>query len=428
MSIPRSSDAIAIASTFADATALALGLTTSTGVMIAFFDGELRIGWTNDRFAEWFGLSPEGLVGRSLLDVYGQEALDEAMPKLALALSGEPVRYERLLGKPGTAAKWISVSLYPHRDAAGHVLGLFACSVEVDELKRTRDALDHSLQEIAIYLDNSPLAVVEWDREGRIRRWAGQAERVFGWSHAEVVGCTAEALNLVHPDWVPSTDAAMGELRDGQAIRNRVISRNITRGGSFIYCEWFHSAFVDGDGETQGVLSLAQDITVRIEAEEQLRHAAIHDALTGCHNRRYLISRIENAIALARRNQESPALLFIDLDRFKPVNDRHGHATGDALLKAVVARLRACARESDCVARVGGDEFVVLMDAHVDAQTPNLVRDRIVQRLGQAFRIDDLDLRISASIGIARFPEDGETADQLLLSADESMYREKKRR
>ena len=417
-----------IASTFADAAALAHGLSSSTGVMIAFFDRELRIAWANERFAEWFDVVPDAVVGRAIAEVYGAVAFLEIEPRLRRALAGEHVRYDRLLEKPGVAPRWISVSLHPHRDESGDVVGLFASSVEVDELRRTRDALDRSLQEIAIYLDNSPLAVIEWDREGRIRRWAGQAERVFGWRPEEAVGSTAETLGVVHPDWIESTDAAMRDLRDGREIRNRVVCRNITRSGRIIYCEWFHSAFVDRAGATRGVLSLAQDITARFEAEEQLRHAAIHDALTGCYNRRYLLDRMAHALDRARRADETPALLYIDLDRFKPVNDRHGHETGDALLKAVVARLRGCARENDCVARVGGDEFVVFMDMHADAETVAALRELVARRLAEAFSINGLRLEIGASIGSARFPDDGDTADALLRRADDAMYREKKAR
>ena len=378
--------------------------------MIAFFDRHLRIGWANDRFASWFTVEAAALVGRDMLDVYGEAALAEAMPRLQRALAGEHVRYDRLLEQPGSQPKWIAVSLYPHRDDAGDVLGVFACSVEVDELKRTRDALDRSLQEISIYLENSPLAVI------------------FGWTPAEAIGMSAAELGLVHPASVADNDAAMRELHEGRSPRNRIISRNITRDGRRIDCEWFHSAFVDAAGETRSVLSLAEDITIRMDAEEKLRHAATHDALTGCYNRRHLIVRLDECLAAARQTGESPALLFIDLDRFKPVNDQHGHAAGDALLKAVVARLRACARESDCIARLGGDEFVVLMPDRVDAQAPLLLRDRIRERLGRPFRINDLVLSIGASIGIARYPDDGESADALLRFGDETMYREKKAR
>jgi diguanylate cyclase (GGDEF)-like protein/PAS domain S-box-containing protein len=419
---------IAVAEPFADAFALARGLTSSTGVMIAFFDRNHRIAWANDRFAEWFGVTPTALVGRTIEDVYGHDAYSQSAPRLTRAMAGEHVRYERLLEKLDSPPKWISVSLYPHRDPEGEVLGVFACSIEVDELRRTRDALDRSMQEIAIYLDNSPLAVIEWDSAGKIRRWAGQAERVFGWTSVEVAGGGADELNLVHPDWIPATNAAMRELMEGHIIRNRVVSRNITKSGRFIYCEWFHSAFVDRTGSTQGVLSLAQDITARTEAEEQLRHAAIHDALTGCHNRRYLINRIEHAITRARRTHEKIALLFIDLDRFKPINDTYGHAMGDAFLKAFAALLQECVRETDTVARVGGDEFVILMETNVAWQTSSMVRERIVERLALGFTINDIVLATAASIGEARFPEDGDTADQLLRHADETMYREKSTR
>lgn len=421
-------DIIPIAGTFADAAALAAGLTSSTGMMIAFFDTGHRIAWANERYAEWFGVTPEALVGRSVVEVYGREAYEEASPRLQRAMAGEPLRYERLLEKPGSPAKWISISLYPHRDAEGTVLGVFGCSIEVDELRRTRDALDRSLQEIAIYLDNSPLAVIEWDREGRIRRWAGQAERIFGWASSEVVGRNAEELSLVHPDWIVTTDAAMRELRGGRTSRNRLVCRNITRAGLPIYCEWFHSAFIDREGTTQGLLSLAQDISARMEVEEQLRHAVVHDALTGCYNRRYLMQRIEQAIDAVRPDGNGPALLYLDLDHFKPVNDRFGHAIGDDMLKAVVERLQACARDTDCIARVGGDEFVLFMDGPVDRETTARVRKRIEQRLGEAFRIGGHELQIGASIGVAHYPDDGTTADLLLRHADQTMYQVKQSR
>jgi diguanylate cyclase (GGDEF)-like protein/PAS domain S-box-containing protein len=428
MTAPSSPNYLALAEPFADAAALAVGITRATGVMIGYFDHQHRIGWANDRFAEWFGVAPHALVGRAVKDVYGPEAYAEAAPRLNRALGGNHVRYERLLEKPGTTAKWISVSLHPHTNEAGAVIGMFACSIEVDELKRTHDALDRSMQEIAIYLDNSPLAVIEWSSEGRIRRWAGQAERVFGWTSADVEEASAADLNLVHPDWISANDAAMRELMEGHSTRTRVVTRNITKSGRFIYCEWFHSAFVDRSGSTRGVLSLAQDITARTEAEEQLRHAAVHDPLTGCHNRRYLINRIDQAISRSRRTREQLALIFIDLDRFKPINDTYGHATGDALLKGVVARLRECVRETDTLARVGGDEFVILMETSVVSQTPTVIRDRIVARLAEGFTINDIALTSAASIGFARYPENGETADQLLRHADESMYREKNAR
>ncbi|HAI59780.1 MAG TPA: hypothetical protein DCM32_07885 [Xanthomonadaceae bacterium] len=425
---PAVVDPVAIAGTFADAAALAHGLTTSTGVMMAFFDRTHRVGWVNARYAEWFGVRPEALVGRTVAEVYGDSAYALAAPRIDMALAGQPMRYERLLDRPGDGPRWISVSLHPHRDTDGRVLGVFACSVEVDELRRTRDALDRSLQEIAIYLENSPLAVVEWDRAGRVRRWGGQAERMFGWSAAETTGRSADELSLVHPDGRSAADASLQALLDGRELRNRMVCRNLMRDGQAFHCEWFQSAFVDSTGSTQGVLSLGQDVNARVEAEEQLRHAANHDALTGCHNRWHLVQRIERALNRARCEGSRLALLYFDLDRFKPVNDRHGHATGDALLRAAALRLRAAAPEADCIARVGGDEFVVLLADDRSPAAAEALRAAMAQRFREPFEIGTLRLEISASIGIAHHPEHGDSPDALLREADDSMYREKNAR
>ena len=142
-------------------------------------------------------------------------------------------------------------------------------------------------------------------------------------------------------------------------------------------------------------------------------------------NRQSLIARLDHALARVRRSGEPLALLFIDLDKFKAVNDTHGHAVGDAFLQQVAARLTACIRDADTVARIGGDEFVVLLDSELEPDTPEVIKQRIVGSFTQGFKVGDLQLESSASVGISRFPEDGRDADQLLDSADRAMYRAK---
>src|SRR5205823_5732960 len=132
------------------------------------------------------------------------------------------------------------------------------------------------------------------------------------------------------------------ELTEGRARRNRMLARNITRDGRVIWCEWYNSAFFDDQGKLASILSLAEDVTARIDAEEQLRQAAVHDALTGLPNRNSLAARLEHAIMRVNRSGDRLALLFIDLDRFKKVNDTLGHAAGDEVLRQVAGRIRAC--------------------------------------------------------------------------------------
>ena len=400
-------------------------MTDSMGAMVAFIDTDERIVYTNRRFAAWFGLQPNDMVGRNLRENYGADAYVAFSPHVQRALAGETVRYERELRKPDGSAAWISVDVRPHRDAEGCVMGVFASSLEVDELKRTRDQLDKALQVQAFYMDNSPLAVIEWSDKVVVRRWSGQAEAIFGWSADDVIGRASIEIGLVHPEWIPTIRASTLELLEGRAQRNRMISRNRTKSGRYIYCEWFNSAFIDPDGKTHGILSLAQDVTLRVEAEEQLRYSAVHDALTGLQNRQSLIARLNHALARVRRSGEPLALLFIDLDRFKAVNDTHGHAIGDELLRQAAVRLKACIRDADTVARIGGDEFVVLLDSELEVDTPEVIKQRIVNGFSQSFTVGELQLSSSASVGISRFPADGDDADHLLASADRAMYRAK---
>ena len=403
-------------------------LTDSTGAMLAFIDTTETIVYANRNFAGWFGIRPADMVGRTLLEMYGADAYAVFSPYMKRALGGETVRYERELRKPDGSAAAISVDLRAHRDADGRLMGVFASSLEVDELKRTRDALDKAVQLQDFHMFNSPLAVIEWSDKIVVRRWSGQAEAIFGWKAEEVVGRRSDEIQLVHPEWEPTIRASTLELLDGRAQRNRMISHNRTKSGRYIYCEWFNSAFIDADGKTQGILSLAQDVTLRVEAEEQLRYSAVHDALTGLQNRQSLIARLDHALARVRRSGEPLALLFIDLDKFKAVNDTHGHAAGDEFLRQAAARLKACIRDADTVARIGGDEFVVLLDSELEADTPEIIKQRIAGGFLQGFNIGDIPLESSASVGISRFPEDGNDADHLLASADRAMYRAKQSR
>ena len=160
----------------------------------------------------------------------------------------------------------------------------------------------------------------------------------------------------------------------------------------------------------------------------ELRHMAQHDALTGLPNRMVLHDRLESSLARARRNNRGFSLLFVDLDKFKAINDLHGHEVGDKLLQEVARRISGCVRDADTVARVGGDEFVVLLDGAWEHGHAEGVAEKIRAASASEIRIRDLQLLITPSIGIAVYPENGETAQQLLRYADDAMYRMKKNR
>jgi diguanylate cyclase (GGDEF)-like protein/PAS domain S-box-containing protein len=410
---------------FGSAEAFLDAFASGAGGLISYVDAEERIRFASHQLAEWFGESPESILGKSMRELHGDEGYAEVVPWLKRALAGEKVQYEREARHADGKAFWISVDLRPHRDADGKVLGFFSCALEVNELKRTHDALGRALDEIASHIENTPLAVVEWSSDLHVKRWSPQAEAIFGWTLDQVKGRRFAEFGLVHPDSEALVLSHVAQMRDRVLPRSRMLVRNITKDNRTIWCEWYSSAFFDAEGKLASILALAEDVTARVDSEEQLRQALVHDALTGLPNRNSLAARLEHAILRVNRSGDRLALLFIDLDHFKKVNDTLGHAAGDEVLRQAAARIRACVREVDSVARLGGDEFVVLLEADVRLDTPGIIGERIRAAFGTPFEWKGTEVRCGASIGVSLYPDNARDPAALLASADAAMYRVK---
>jgi diguanylate cyclase (GGDEF)-like protein/PAS domain S-box-containing protein len=391
---------------------------SSVGGLVAYCDREERLLFCTRGFEDWFGKPRAELMGRRLSELYSPEAYATFAPQIKRALAGEDVHYEREAFDEEGRPYWISVSLRPHRDASGEVQGLFSCALEVKELRRAHE-------EIATHIENTPLGVVEWSDNLRVKRWSPQAEEIFGWKDEEVIGRTSVEIGLVHPESVETVRGLTRELLKAEAKRNRMLARNFTRDGRVIWVEWYNSAFFDEAGRLVSILSFAEDITARIDADEQLRQAATQDALTGLPNRNSLALRLEHAIVRVNRSGDRIALLFIDLDRFKKVNDTFGHLAGDEVLRQAAARIRACVREVDTVARLGGDEFVVLLETDVRPDTPGIIGERVRDAFGTPFDWKGTAVRCGASVGVSLYPDHARDSASLLASADAAMYRVK---
>lgn len=179
---------------------------------------------------------------------------------------------------------------------------------------------------------------------------------------------------------------------------------------------------LDRAGRCEAVAGSARDITERKAAEERVRRSANYDSLTGLANRSLFRERLQHELKHAARTGLPLGLLFIDLDRFKEINDELGHAAGDQLLKQVADRISACVRDTDTVARLGGDEFTVILTDVTDPAHIDHLAGQIIGTLRQPFALDGGAAAISASIGVSLFPVDGHTADALTRHADEAMY------
>ena len=410
---------------FRSANNFVAAMADEVGGLISYVDSRERVRYVSKALADWLGCTPEEAVGKTLSELYGPQTYSQFEAWTRRALAGEDVHYERQGRSRDGSLVWLSVNLRPHRGPGGKVLGYFSCALEVQELKRTHDALSRALQHLASHIENTPLAVIEWSSGIEVMRWSPQAEAIFGWKAEEVLGKKSSEIGLVHEESLSTVRALTRELLSGIVPRNRMLARNNTKDGKAIWCQWYNSAVFDEHGKIASILSLAEDVTARVDAEEHLQKAAVHDALTGLPNRNSLAARLEHAIMRVHRSGDRLALLFIDLDRFKKVNDTLGHAAGDEVLRQAAARIRACVREIDTVARLGGDEFVVLLETDVRPDTPGIIGERLRTAFTSDFEWKGLGVRCGASVGVSLYPDHARDPAALLASADEAMYREK---
>ena len=270
-------------------------------------------------------------------------------------------------------------------------------------------------------------AVISVDMAGQVNYLNIAAELVTGWPREEARGRpVAEVLELI--DGVSGraiTNPVEHILHSDQAASLTGDAILVSRHGLRIPIEDSAAPIHDWDRQLVGAVMVFRDISDTVALTSKMRHQAQHDFLTNLPNRSLLNDRITQAIASSRRNHIQPVLLFLDLDKFKHINDSLGHAVGDQLLQAVSERLVNCVRTSDTVSRHGGDEFVVLLANELRPQDAAHAAEKILAALSAPFLIDAQELHTSASIGICAFPQDGTTAGALIKNADTAMYHAK---
>ncbi len=295
------------------------------------------------------------------------------------------------------------------------------------ERKLMEDALFDEKERAQVTLDSIGDAVVSTDISGNITFLNLVAEGMTGWSWQEAKGRPmGEVLRLLDGasrETIPNPMVmAVRQDRTMHLPRNCLLIR---RDGSEIPIDDTVSPIHDHNGEGTGAVIVFRDVSAAQVMARQLTHSAQHDFLTGLPNRMLLNDRIDQAIALAPRHSNQVAVLFLDLDGFKHINDSLGHPTGDKLLQSVARRLVDCVRASDTVSRQGGDEFVVLLSEAEQWEDAATVATRMLKSVAEVHSVDQLDLHITTSIGVSVFPDDGRDAETLIKNADTAMYQAK---
>jgi diguanylate cyclase (GGDEF)-like protein/PAS domain S-box-containing protein len=303
------------------------------------------------------------------------------------------------------------------------IVGILVPLVAILSLRRraersaAREELLHqSERRFRALVQNASDAILVLDREGTVKAAHGSANELVG---RDLVG--SSLWRLVHPSDVTLARAFCAEAAGSRTVGETMDLRLTQPDGSWAHCEVAAADLID-DPAVGGVVFTIRDVSRRKELEEQLRHRAFHDPLTHLPNRALFLDRAEHALAREQREGGAVAVLFVDLDDFKIVNDRFGHAVGDELLIEASRRLSACVRSADTVARLGGDEFGALIEGVMSASEPVQVAERMVGAMREPFVLAGIRQTVGASIGVVVSDGSGEGADELMRRADLAMY------
>ncbi len=313
------------------------------------------------------------------------------------------------------------------RDTSGRHAVEAALQTSNESLMANADALFEEKERAQVTLNSIGDAVISTNFSGRVNYLNIVAENMTGWVQADAAGGALDEIFRL----VDATTREMIPCPTTQAIiENRTVWLAavcvlIRRGGGEIAVEVSAAPIHDRVGGVVGAVMVAHDVTVARELASKLARLALHDSLTDLPNRALFNDRLMQAMSSARANEGFAALLYVDLDRFKHINDSLGHAIGDKLLQTVARRLLGCVRSTDTVSRQGGDEFVVLLADIVRISDAAACADKILAALDAPYRLGEHELRLTASIGVAIFPDDATDGDALLRCADVAMYRAK---
>jgi diguanylate cyclase (GGDEF)-like protein/PAS domain S-box-containing protein len=418
-------------------------------VMGIAFIRDRRIMRCNRRYEEMFGHPPGGVLNLDTRFMYFTDAefADAATPYAALD-QGETTSREQFLRRADGSGFWCRLwgrAVEPGNSAKGYVW-LFE---DISARRAAEAQVRRALQEQELILDNATIGI-SFMRDRSFLRCNPRLEEMFGFGSGEMIGQSSRIIFDNDRDYAAFAEAAYATLAEGEAFSTEQRFRR--KDGSLFWCKVVGRA-IDSARPLEGAIwiydvsaeraarealeravaertaelkaaneRLEAEIGERRQAEARALHIADHDVLTGLPNRRLLEDRLTQALALSKRNRKLTAAMFVDLDRFKTINDTLGHAVGDIVLKEVAARLVAQLRIGDTVCRVGGDEFLVVLPEIKRAADAAHVARKVIENLSGPMRVDAHELTVTPSIGIAIYPDDGRDAEALIRNADAAMY------
>lgn len=404
-------------------------LLESLPVGIARIGSDLRFRFVNHRFAAGLGHKPDEIVGRSMDEHIALPNLEESKRNVLRALEGTRSDYEMTIVDNGGAESRWQVTVVPSHEGEAEDRAALAMIVDVTEATAARLQASESLREVAdlkAALDAHAIVAVT-DARGVITRVNDKFCAISQYSRSELIGKTHAVVNSGHHDRVFFRD--MWRTISRGIVWNGEICNRAKDGSLY----WVHTTIVPmigANGLPEQYIAIRADITKRVKAEEEAMRSAMHDALTGLPNRRQMMERLHLAIEQAQTTGKVGALVLLDLDNFKEVNDTLGHPAGDHLLKQCANRVLRNVGPNDTVARLGGDEFAVILghlgnDSVAAGDMVKSSAERLCRVLSPRYMVAGQDVETTASLGVVIFGRDAPSADEVLKQADLALYKSK---
>jgi diguanylate cyclase (GGDEF)-like protein/PAS domain S-box-containing protein len=384
-------------------------------------DGARRVRSINSAMSDMLGIPDDALAAHPLLETL--IPAPELGERVAAALETGAPQDAVVVPVDGRAdgVRWFEFKLRRTRQAGGDLLLLIGQDVTFRRQAKLR--LQESEEFFRLTFSQAAIGIALLSREGRFLRVNRKLSRIVGYSEIELLQRFFD--QVTHPDELDEDRALVQRLVAGEVRDFRRETRYLCKDGGTVWVALSASTMREAASGQLRLIVAVEDISRRKEAEEALLRMASHDALTGLPNRLLLQDRLAQAIAQAQRARKQVGVMFVDLDRFKHVNDSLGHEAGDRLIVEIARRLGAVLRESDTVARQGGDEFVVVLADIAGPDDAARVAAKLLESLARPLALCGHEVFPSASIGIAMYPQDGRDSEALLKAADSAMYRAK---
>lgn len=381
---------------------------------IVIADRNSRVLQVNRRFCDMFGYDEQQAVGEDVDDLIVPPAMrEEASDLTQTALIGMEAERQTLRQRKDGTLFPVSILAAPIF-LNGSLIALYVIYRDISKLRATEDQLHQTQNRLDAIISQAPIAIFTLDKDGYFTFCAGRAIQQVGLSEGDLIGKSTFDL---FPD-LPEALSATGQALQGHSAMAVVEFR----GASF---EVQYTPIKDADGNVQSIVGVARDVTDTILARKQLEFMAHHDILTGLPNRALFQERVQDAIRRAKRRKSILAVLFIDLDRFKTINDTLGHQMGDRVIQRAAVQCASAIREVDTVARLGGDEFAVLLEDLDSTKGAETVAQRILDAVARPYFEEDRDLTVRGSVGVSLYPEHGLDVETLIKHADAAMYKAK---